>query len=98
VRVNKIVFQVVIPPPLNPLPPGEGKVAFFRVHQTLGTYDFAYGYLSLAFVCLKIYSISLIINIVKQNIRSPHNIGIQNPDLSILIRPMEIDVIERKIR
>jgi hypothetical protein len=41
---------------------------------------------------------SLIINIVKKNIISPHKIGIQNPDLSILIRPMEIDVIERKIR
>ena len=66
--------------------------------QALGTYDFIYGYLSLAFVCLKIYSISLKINIVKQNIRSPHNIGIQNPDLSILIKPIEIDVIERKIR
>jgi hypothetical protein len=24
--------------------------------------------------------------------------GIQNPDLSILVKPMEIDVIERKIR
>jgi hypothetical protein len=57
-----------------------------------------YGYLSLAFVCLKIYRMSLIINIVKRNIKSPHKIGIQNPDLSILIRPMEIDVIERKIR
>ena len=57
-----------------------------------------YRYLSLVFVCLKIYSISLIINIVKQNIRSPHNIGIQNPDLSILIKPIEIDIIERKVR
>jgi len=57
-----------------------------------------YEYLSLAFVCLKIYSMSLIINIIKQNIKNPHNIGIQNPDLSILIRPMEIDVIERKVR
>ena len=43
-------------------------------------------------------TISLIINIVKQNIRSPHNIGIQNPDLSILIKPIEIDIIERKVR
>jgi len=74
------------------------EVAPGRAGQALGTYDFAYGYLSLAFVCLKIYRMNLIINIVKKNIKSPHKIGIQNPDLSILIRPMEIDVIERKIR
>jgi hypothetical protein len=41
---------------------------------------------------------SLIINIIKKIIKSPHKIGIQNPDLSILIRPVEMDVIERKIR
>jgi len=41
---------------------------------------------------------SLIINIVKKNIKIPDKIGIQNPGLSALIRPMEIDVIERKIR
>jgi len=41
---------------------------------------------------------SRIINIDKKNSKSPHKIGVQNPDLSILIRPMEIDVIERKIR
>ncbi len=34
-RVNKMELQTVIPPPLNPLPPGEGKFDFLRNHHTL---------------------------------------------------------------
>ena len=37
-------------------------------------------------------------NSIKQSIRIPHNIGIQNPDLSVFVKPREIDVIERKAR
>jgi len=33
VRVNKTAFQVLISPPLNPLPPGEGKSDFLRDHN-----------------------------------------------------------------
>jgi hypothetical protein len=31
--VNQMELQTVIPPPLNPLPPGEGKFDFLRKHQ-----------------------------------------------------------------
>jgi len=38
------------------------------------------------------------INIIKQNITSPHIIGIQKPGMSVLVKPMEMDVIDRNMR
>lgn len=55
-------------------------------------------YLSLALICLKMYSINLIVNVVKHNINRPHNTGIQKPGLSVLVRPMEMDITDRKMR
>ena len=37
-------------------------------------------------------------NMVKHNINSPHNRGIQKPRASVLARPMEMDTTDRKIR
>ena len=35
---------------------------------------------------------------VKYNIKIPHNMGIQKPRVSVLAKPMEMDIIDRKIR
>lgn len=56
------------------------------------------GYCSLVFICLTIYTMSLIKNMVIRNIKSPNKIGIQNPARSKLFRPVEIEIIEIRIR
>ena len=42
--------------------------------------------------------INLIRSIVKHSINIPHAIGIQEPGVSVLAKPMEMDMTERKIR
>jgi hypothetical protein len=44
------------------------------------------------------YSMSLIMNMLKDNINMPHNMGIQKPGLSALVKPMEMDMNDRSIR
>jgi hypothetical protein len=37
-------------------------------------------------------------NMVRHNIKTPHNMGIQKPRVSVLAKPMEMDITDRKIR
>ncbi len=37
-------------------------------------------------------------NMVRHNINSPHDMGIQKPCVSVLAKPMEMDMTDRKIR
>jgi hypothetical protein len=52
----------------------------------------------LALICLKIYSINLIVSVANHNMKRPHTIGIQKPCLWVLIKPMAMDITERKTR
>ncbi len=47
---------------------------------------------------MKIYIINLMRNMVRHNINSPHDMGIQKPRVSVLAKPMEMDTTDRKIR
>ncbi len=37
-------------------------------------------------------------NMVRHNINSPHNMGIEKPRASVLAKPMEMDITDKKIR